>query len=286
MEKHLFLIAFILLNMGCSDDIPGDIYLGGEVKPERLVSKIIETYPGSMSSGNTWTFEYDEQNRISKTLYEWGDHYDISYITYEEDKIVQELHDGWYNDKFSPKPDIKHLYYYLKSDGNTEIMSNYDLDGSNPTDPYSSASVAYMTYDKNGYHTYIDSENYDGENKTVYWKEGDVQRIKYNESGPSVYWGYGKQINNPYTNIDFNYFLDSDEICRFFIAPKCLKAFGFFGKRGKHYKTKESNAIDSNKYTVYEYILDEKGYVVKIIEADEDGDRDCIYEISYIDANK
>ena len=40
MKKQLFLLLFVLLVTGCSDDIPSSDYLGGDVKPKRLVSKI------------------------------------------------------------------------------------------------------------------------------------------------------------------------------------------------------------------------------------------------------
>ena len=109
----------------------------------------------------------------------------------------------------------------------------------------------------------------------MYWKDGDIQQIKYNNEGPSVYWEYGKQINNPYTNIDFNLFLKSNELCRYFIDTDCLK-------RGKHLKTKESYNVDSEKYISYEYVLDEEGYVIRIMELAEDGGCDYVYEIQYI----
>lgn len=282
MKKQLFLLLFVLLVTGCSDDLPSSDYLGGDVKPKKLVSKILITDIDSKLN-DTWTFEYDMQNRISKTLYEWGNHYEASYITYEGNKVIQEIQDGWYNDKYSPKPNINHLYYYLGSDGNTEVMSNYDMLDSKSTKANTSTSTAYMTYDKEGYLTYVDSKNYDGENKTVYWKDNDIKQIKYNENGPSVYWEYGKQINNPYANIDFNYFLNSNELCRHFIDSDCLKAFGFFGKRGKHLKTKESYNIDSEKYISYEYVFDKEGYVIEIIETAKDGGNDLIYKIQYID---
>lgn len=285
--KKQFILLLLLSSIGCSEDMPGNDYLGGDVKPKRLVSEIQKIYiSGNSRTSYIWTFEYDEQNRIKKTLYEWGDHYDASYITYEGNKVMQEIQTGWYNDKYSSKPNINHLYYYLGSDGNTEVMSNYDMVAPKSTKANSSTSAAYITYDKEGYLIYVDSENYDDENKTVYWKDGDIQQIKYNEKGPSVYWKYGKQINNPYTNIDFNYFLVSNELSRFFIDPDCLKAFGFFGKRGKHLKTKESYNIDSEKYISYEYVLDEEGYVVKIKEVAKDGGSDYIYDIQYISANK
>ena len=258
MKKQLFLLLFVLLVTGCSDDIPNSDYLDGDVRPKRLVSKIQQTNP-------------DYQN---EPYYE-----NITNITYNDNKIIQKTYEKWH---WYEKPDTFYRYYYLNSDGNTEILSVFDMDNYKETKLNGPESVAYMTYDKEGYLTYIDSENFDGENKTVYWKDGDIQQIKYNNEGPSVYWEYGKQINNPYTNIDFNLFLKSNELCRYFIDTDCLKAFGFFGKRGKHLKTKESYNVDSEKYISYEYVLDEEGYVIRIMELAEDGGCDYVYEIQYI----
>ena len=66
MKKQLFLLLFVLLVTGCSDDIPSSDYLGGDVKPKRLVSKIQQTHPDNQPGCRTWTFEYDDQNRIVK----------------------------------------------------------------------------------------------------------------------------------------------------------------------------------------------------------------------------
>ena len=66
MKKQLFLLLFVLLVTGCSDDIPNSDYLDGDVRPKRLVSKIQQTNPDYQSSCRTWTFEYDDQNRIVK----------------------------------------------------------------------------------------------------------------------------------------------------------------------------------------------------------------------------
>ena len=46
-------------------------------------------------------------------------------------------------------------------------------------------------------------------------------------------------------------------------------------------KLKESYNVDSEKYILYKYILDEEGYVVKIMEIAEDGGNDYAYEIQY-----
>jgi hypothetical protein len=286
MKKQLFLLLFVLLVTGCSDDIPSSDYLGGDVKPKRLVSKIQQTHPDNQPGCRTWTFEYDDQNRIVKIdekdlsdrplnepYYE-----NITNITYNDNKIIQKTYEKWH---WYEQPDTFHRYYYLNSDGNTEILSVFDMDNYKETKLNGPRSVAYLTYNKEGYLTYIDSENFDGENKTVYWKDGDIQQIRYNDKGPSVHWEYGEKINNPHTNIDFNYFLNSNELCRYFIDPDCLKAFGFFGKRGKYLKTKESYNVDSEKYILYKYILDEEGYVVKIMEIAEDGGNDYAYEIQY-----
>ena len=227
MKKQLFLLLFVLLVTGCSDDIPNSDYLDGDVRPKRLVSKIQQTNPDYQSSCRTWTFEYDDQNRIVKIDEKYlsdrpqnEPYYEnITNITYNDNKIIQKTYEKWH---WYEKPDTFYRYYYLNSDGNTEILSVFDMDNYKETKLNGPESVAYMTYDKEGYLTYIDSENFDGENKTVYWKDGDIQQIKYNNEGPSVYWEYGKQINNPYTNIDFNFFLKSNELCRYFIDTDCL----------------------------------------------------------------
>lgn len=274
MKKQFCLLLFILLGISCSDDIPGDDYLEGNITPKHLVSKIVRTNPDNWIDVETWIFEYDDQNRITSLIYQYNldptkFHSDTSYFQYEGNQIIQTY-------------DKNYLFVYsLDSIGRVKMQERTSRWDSDKTIT-ESRCVEYFHYDDEGHLVFIDVLKYDGENKTARWEDGDIQRISYNGGSPSFVWKYAEHKNNPYANIDFNHFLDNNELCRHFIDydNRCLKYFGIFGKRTKHLKIRETGIL-------YEYTIDKQGLVTKIKEAEEDdeaGDYHYIYEISYINA--
>lgn len=264
------LVFLVFFNACSEDDFLGDNeYLGGEVQAKRYVSKIVKEYvhsSGKVENEFSWTFEYDNQNRIVQ-ITESSPYYSVDYynFTYEENKIIQ-------TKKTEGLESWKVWEIYLNENGYAEKMtrhneprSSYDWDTPENDD------VEFFTYDENGFLISIDCSRYDGEDKRTYWENGDMVRIIYNESGPVVNWKYGEIINNASINIDFNYILNENELSEWFIESKMFKALDCFGKRTKHYKTEEygySTPEDGSSYEgfVYTYKLDEDGYVTQIIE--------------------
>ncbi len=280
MKKQFCLLLFILLGISCSDDIPGYDHLEGDTKPKHLVSRIVKTNLNYWDDNEVWIFEYDDQNRITLLVKQYGldqtkCRSDTSYFQHEKNQIIQTYkmtEDGRYHRLF---------VYSLDSIGRVKMLERITRwnNGENITE---SGDVEYFHYDDEGYLVFIDALEYDGENKTARWEGGDIQRISYNGGSPSFVWKYAEHKNNPYANIDFNHFLDNNELCRHFIDydNRCLKYFGIFGKRTKHLKIRETGIL-------YEYTIDKQGLVTKIKEAEEDdeaGDYLYIYEISYINA--
>lgn len=234
----------------------------------------MRTNPDNWIDVETWIFEYDDQNRITSLIYQYNldptkFHSDTSYFQYEGNQIIQTY-------------DKNYLFVYsLDSIGRVKMQERTSRWDSDKTIT-ESRCVEYFHYDDEGHLVFIDALKYDGENKTARWEDGDIQRISYNGGSPSFVWKYAEHKNNPYANIDFNHFLDNNELCRHFIDydNRCLKYFGIFGKRTKHLKIRETGIL-------YEYTIDKQGLVTKIKEAEEDdeaGDYHYIYEISYINA--
>lgn len=276
MKKQLSLLLFILLGISCSDDILRDDYLEDNFKPKHLVSKIVKTNLDNWIDVETWIFEYDDQNRITLMIKQHSldrtkCYSDTSYFQYKGNQIVQ---------TYDISQNGSNLFVYsLDSIDRVQMLERTFIWTGSET-PIKFREVEYFHYDDEGHLVFIDALDYDGENKTARWENGDIQRISYNGGSPSFVWEYAEHKNNPYANIDFNHFLDNNELCRHFIDydDRCLKYFGIFGKRTKHHKMKETGIL-------YEYTFDKQGLVTKIQETDEgQGAGDCIYEISYINA--
>lgn len=284
IRNYFLTLASISLLAACSDDdLPDNEEINEEEEsvetnhPYRLVSQIVKKVLSSQEIEYEWHFEYDTQGRIIEITPIWGsnnstDTYRHLTFSYEDDKIIQT------NSSYT-------WTYELNSDGNVEKLTRNRGGGSN-------IDIEYFIYNDEGQLTYIDCTGYDGENKEAFWEDGDMVRIEYNGGLPYVQWYFGDDLNDSAINMDFNHFLTENELTEWFIDPRCIKAFGFFGERSKHLKTGEysgDDPMESYLTLEYEYEYDDDGYVSQIIERNMGyGDEHLtsarqiyVYEISY-----
>ncbi len=299
MRKVMFLLFLIapLLCISCEKNISDDVetpgntdnpedsdfdkigiqdYLDGNVVPRKLVSNIVQMKEGDLFPTGEWEFKYDDMNRLSELHSLIGmDPYHNTF-SYKENKIFEKASSYGVN-----------FLYELNSDG-------YVFSASREPDEYGDL-IRNFEYE-NQYMTYISAEHYMDYERLNLWKNGDLlqtQQVEDNMPDRSIYYEYGKLVNNPYINVDFNIFLDSnfENKHKNSFSENIFKAFECFGKRSKHYKIKETTSDDA-PVLIYDYLFDKEGYVAKIIETakekgfenEEEYIHKYIYTISYVDA--
>jgi hypothetical protein len=249
MKKLLFLflpmVAMALTFNSCTKDDGGDDNGNGTTK---LVKQL------TMSDGQTYYFEYDNQQRVSKIDYGYGS----AIISYSENTITR-LHK---EDDYEWKE-----VYTLNSEGYVQKHEYFEADAL-PLD------VVQFTYSGGNMIKSAGDSDYFGDS-TFSWQNGNiVQRVGLGENERPSYthtFTYNdKEDKMNIVIIDVDYVIE-DGLCPFFISK-------FKGMTSKNLISKKAFGTET-KYT-YDYIFDTDGYPTEIIITNSNGDQSTI-EVYY-----
>ena len=249
MKKLLWTVGAIICAMAmftaCSDDDDNNGG-NGEIKEKKLVR--VEQQSAGYSDKEIILFNYDAQGRLSKITYtnEDGDNLDVYTVIYSTDKITVSAEDG----------DVESVYE-LNDDGYMEKMTNvyYNEYRDECLCQYSNGYLSRMDYTSfeellpegeemydiyhvsDGNLTVVEYVRIHGQEKSVGADTIEVSEVKNN------------------MNIDFIY-------------NECFASdYGhefLFGVTGKRYQNLPARIFDDEDETVFEYTVDEEGYVRKV----------------------
>ena len=249
MKKLLWTVGAMMCAMAmftaCSDDDDNNGG-NGEIKEKKLVR--VERQGEGSSYKEITLFDYDVQGRLSKITYtdEDGDNLDVYTVIYSTDKITVSAEDG----------DVENIYDF-NDDGSMEKWTNeYYMYGDRDQClcQYSDGYLSRMDY------TYFEDLLPEGEEMydIYHVSDGNLTVVEYVRI-------HGQEKNVGTDTIEVSEVKNNMNID--FIYNECFASdYGhefLFGVTGNRYQNLPARIFDDEDETVFEYTVDEEGYVRK-----------------------